>query len=396
MASKRRFKALAIVLIASVVTVLDANEPLHELRMILQQERLDDAHRTESAGMIKLGAYSEPLAWLKAGASFYGTLPFHRIGGELLGPEGTSGTLLGEAWIQAGQASWNLTAGRMKLEWPFLNSNDTSLIPNLFEAAVLQAQLNDHWSFTAGHAQRMAGWENGGDPYEFSDISQALNASMPGFFSSSFKPDHTPVTVAGLAYTSGNDEMQLWGGTVTDIMHQEYLEYTRRLDHGEIGAQLLLQQLTGALQDYHAIMDEIGINHTIVGIRGSWDVPHLPLVASAAYNRTWANTHAQTESSPDLCYGSGDVLFTSGYYETAHSRHGARGYKIGLATSEVSTLQAALNYTHLIEHSVHFDETSLVLSKQFSDLLMEGRIIRLNNGNDPESLQLRLLASYPF
>lgn len=377
---------------------LSALEYSNELRMILQQDRYSDIRHTESAMMLKLGAESELTSYLKVGGAAYGALPLRSTPGELLGPHGHTNGVIGEAWIKGENEGVSAQIGRMRLDWPLLNSNDVSLIPNLFEAVDIHAHYGDQWELTLGHARKMAGWENGGDPFSFTPISDALSGSMPGFFTSPYATDDASVSIVGLIYTTENQTAQIWGGNVNNIMNQFYFETGYAFESATIGFQALRQEMTGALKNYRESGSAIGINNTILGIEGSWNEAKSGVTFTAAYNRAWAKSHNQSEGSPDLCYGSGDVLFTSGYYESAHSRHGAHGYKVQAQWGDEAFhnfgIQAA--HTDLVEHGSHYHETSLTLGKAIKEIVLEGRMIYLTNGNDADSVQFRLFASYLF
>lgn len=377
---------------------LSALEYSNELRMILQQDRYSDIRHTESAMMLKLGAESELTSYLKVGAAAYGALPLRSTPGELLGPHGHTNGVIGEAWIKAENEGVSAQIGRMRLDWPLLNSNDVSLMPNLFEALDIHARYGEQWELTLGHAKKMAGWENGGDPFSFTPISDALSGSMPGFFASPYATDNTSVSIVGLTYKLENQTSQLWGGNVNNIMNQFYFETEYTLDDASVAFQALRQEMIGALKNYRESGSAIGINDTILGIKGSWDEPSSGIIFTAAYNQAWAKSHDQSQGSPDLCYGSGDVLFTSGYYESAHSRHGARGYKVEAQWGDETFHNFGIKTAHtdLVEHGSHYHETSLTLGKAIEEIVLEGRVIYLTNGNDADSVQFRLFASYLF
>lgn len=377
---------------------LSALDYSNELRMILQQDRYSDIRHTESAMILKLGAESELTSYLKVGGAAYGALPFRSTPGELLGPHGHTNGVIGEAWIKAGNEDVSAQIGRMRLDWPLLNSNDVSLMPNLFEAVDIHAHYGDQWELTLGHARKMAGWENGGDPFSFTPISDALSGSMPGFFASPYATDDASVSIVGLTYTTENQTSQIWGGNVNNIMNQLYFETGYTFESAAIGFQALRQEMVGALKDYRESGSAIGINDTILGVEGSWNEVQSGVTFKAAYNRAWAKSHNQSEGSPDLCYGSGDVLFTSGYYESAHSRHGAHGYKVEALWGDETFHNFGIKSAHtdLVEHGIHFHETSLTLGKAIEEVVLEGRMIYLTNGSDADSVQFRLFASYLF
>ncbi len=151
---------LYLILLSSISPICAADYS-NELRMILQQDRYADVHHTEGAVLLKLGIESELASYLKGGAAVYGALPIRSTPGELLGPNGRADAILGEAWIEIGSDSSSARIGRIRLDWPLLNSNDMSLMPNLFEAIDVHTRYDEHWAFTLGHARKMAGWENG-------------------------------------------------------------------------------------------------------------------------------------------------------------------------------------------------------------------------------------------
>ncbi|MEF3191667.1 MAG: hypothetical protein K6347_03825 [Campylobacterales bacterium] len=382
-----------LVITALVAMALEGHAQINgEMRVMVEHDRQPGMQSVHAASLIQLGAAWELTPLLTTGVVAYGGVPLGSEHEELLrDPK----AMIAEAWIALKGDRGHLSVGRQKIEWPILNTNDVSLVPNLFEALEVQWSLMPEWHLVAGHARRMAGWENGADPFKFVELTSALESSLGGFFASPYAPTKAPVTTIGVRYEQESHSAQMWGSVVENIMSQGYGEVRTSVGESELGVQVVWQEMVGALKHYRDSGSGVGINRMIVGFEASW---RGPIRGSVAYNYAHAKRHNQSEGSSDLCHGSGDILYTAGYYETPHSRHGAQGVKLslGLGDSEYKQLGADVAYTQLREHGINYAETSLTVGKVFGKLRTEGRVVYLTNGEEVDTTQVRIAGYWEF
>lgn len=397
MSDKRRIlSATAVIAFCSVS--LFADDSLNDMRLILQRKDVNSINPADSETRIRLGSETEPLANLKTGVIFYGAAPVNGSEREIPGPGKESRMLLGEAWLRLDTGVSEVTAGRMKLDWPLLRSDTVALVPNLFEAVNFETCFDRQWSFTAGYARRASGTENGITPFLSADLSKALHRTSPEFSTSTYELSRPALAVAGIRYQSSSANAQIWLGTISDMMNQTYFKFSHSFGTADVGFQALRQQLSPSLRTNGGAQSGTGIDHTLLGLQGSWEYAALPLSFSAAYNEIRSDVYAPAESITALGYVPGDSLDSAGYTETFHTRREAKGYRLGILAgdSRYKELGIALNHVHLADPSNRSDEISLTVGKKVSSLSLQGRFIRLSNTNDLDSVQVRVGGSYLF
>ncbi|MEY8193772.1 MAG: OprD family outer membrane porin [Cycloclasticus sp.] len=82
--------------------------------------------------------------------------------------------ILGEAYLDLSYANVELRLGRQRLDTPHMDSDDLRIVPNLFEAYMLEVELADNLRAGAGFVRNMSGWENGADQSHFEGVGDVL------------------------------------------------------------------------------------------------------------------------------------------------------------------------------------------------------------------------------
>ena len=121
------------------------------------------------------GAWQERV---RVGAALYTSQRVHgpedRDGLSMLRPRQTGVTALAEAWLGVELAEGvELRAYRQALDFPYLNGNDSRMIPNTFEALVVQGRREDNL-FALGHVTRMKPRDSG----HFDSVSRVAGAEL--------------------------------------------------------------------------------------------------------------------------------------------------------------------------------------------------------------------------
>ena len=120
----------------------------------------DDTFKDGATGG-KLHIETAPISGISLGSSFYisnsvgsadnrGLVPFR-------GEVAHSYTILGEAYFKAVLGKTTLTLGRQEIETPFAQVDDIGLVPNTFEAYVLENKDIPDTTLFLGQIQKMAG-----------------------------------------------------------------------------------------------------------------------------------------------------------------------------------------------------------------------------------------------
>ncbi len=203
---------------------------------------------------------------ISLGTSFYtsntlgsddnqGLVPFR-------GEVDNSYTILGEAYIQGVWGNTRVKIGRQEIDTPFADTDDIGMVPNTFEAYVLQNRdLTDTTLFLA-QIQKMAGVDA-----EIVDAFTPLNGD-------------NNMQVVGATYEGvENLTISAWYYHIKDakIDSIAYIEIDYEAEYCSIGLQV-------AKQGY-----SIGKDATVFGITAGTRYAPLGLNFSASYNKAWDN-----------------------------------------------------------------------------------------------------------
>jgi len=82
--------------------------------------------------------------------------------------------ILGEAYLDLSYDKINMRLGRQRLDTPHIDSDDLRMVPNLFEAYMVDVELVDNLHAGAGLVRNMSGWENGADHTHFEGVGDVL------------------------------------------------------------------------------------------------------------------------------------------------------------------------------------------------------------------------------
>jgi imipenem/basic amino acid-specific outer membrane pore len=151
----------------------------------------------------------------------------------LLSNDGSSYSILGEAYLQYKRGNTVFKGGRQKLDTPFAGSDDARMVPNLFEAYVLSNTDIANTTLIAAHVTRMA-------PGSFSNAYNGGIVGATGGYTAvagntaAYQGDFTDMGswaigentagVTALAAIYGNDyiKVQAWDYYAHDILNAFY------------------------------------------------------------------------------------------------------------------------------------------------------------------------------
>jgi len=150
-------------------------EPRSFYRYVSDDEGLHEAFTTGGEMAFTTGWWRDTL---QLGVAGYTTQPLatpHDPGGtNLLRPDGDGFSVLGQVWAKIKTEPVTATLFRQEMELPFINGDDTRMIPNTFEAYRLDVQPSDVFRFGLAYVTR----EKTKTSAEFRPMSEV--AGVPG------------------------------------------------------------------------------------------------------------------------------------------------------------------------------------------------------------------------
>ena len=96
------------------------------------------------------------------------------VHGDFLNQDKDSYLMLGEAYLNLSYDNFEARLGRQRLATPHMDSDDLRIVPNLFEAYMVEFKLADNLRTGAGFVRNMSGWENGADQSHFEGVADVL------------------------------------------------------------------------------------------------------------------------------------------------------------------------------------------------------------------------------
>ena len=322
----------------------------------------------------KLHIETAPYLGIQFGTSFYtsnalgssdntGLVPFR-------GEVANSYTILGEAYVQGTWGNTRVKIGRQEIDTPFAQVDDIGMVPNTFEAYILQNRDIPDTTLFLGQIQKMAG----------------VDAAVVDAF--------TPVNgdnnmqVIGATYEGvENLTLSTWYYRIKDAAVDSiaYMEANYEIENYSIGVQV-------AKQGY-----SMGKDAKVFGITASTQYAPLGLSFSASYNKAWDNA-----AFSGFC--GGPFFANSEYLIPANAGVAGAQSNIGIAwdatTIRIENLNISLNHALLKNQAKQkATETDLVigytLGKHLETHLIASYIKGKNVGED-DARHLRVFLNYDF
>ncbi len=159
----------------------------------------------------RLDAASAAWRGLSVGGTLYATTPLAGIDDDPLfldssgGPNGSGYVIPGQLWVQGEWGGTRIRLGRQEIDTPFADTDDIGMIPNTFEALVVENTDVEHLTLSAMHLRRWAGVDANKEKFS------RLNGDRG-------------VQVFGASYARGHWDAQAWyyrQSGATDILYLE-------------------------------------------------------------------------------------------------------------------------------------------------------------------------------
>lgn len=202
--------------------------------------------------------------------------PSDRDGTGLLQTGQESYTVLGEAMLDVEIAAINLKAGYQRIDLPYLNSNDTRMVPNHFNAIGIDGTRIENLDLYIGYVHEIK--ERTSDDY----VSMAEQAG-------GLQEDEGTITTGGRFFYSEDGYVGAINLYTPDTLNIFYVESMLQLVTQEdlivdFGFQFTDQQSVGDEQ-----IGDVEVQHYGAQLRGRWGA----LTAALSYTYTDTNTAVQ-------------------------------------------------------------------------------------------------------
>lgn len=305
--------------------------------------------------------------------------PDDEIQGDFFDAEKNSFILLGELALNLHFSDVEMQLGRQIFDSPHMDSDDIRMVPNLFEAYQLNWAIDDGSTIGFAYIDKMAGWENGVDQSHFVDVGQALGG------------DDASAYVAWGSYAIDNLALQLWAYHIHDIENIVYAEaaYSGEFDNDifyEFAVQYDVGQDTGK-----ATLGNIDAN--------TWGATAALNVGIATTSVAYNHNHGHSGALLSL---GGGPFYTSMEDQTLDAIVGtdAKSFVVDLEIQpyEHLVLGVARGNFHAKNkrdyHTVEYDW--YFMYEWDGKLLLEGVYAKIDNHNNANADQLRLILNYHF
>jgi len=172
------------------------------------------------------------LLWdaISVGGEYFASLPISapdsRPGTGLLKPIQNSIFVLGQAYVRATLGEQVITLGQQRYDLPYLNGNDSRMIPNTFEGYSIDGRWS-HGRFVIGYVDEIK--PRASD--DFIPMSRALGVTDAD----------KGLVMAGVRYDWENNFVGAIASVVPDVLSTVYSELDTRWSYGDLGFRLGMQ-----------------------------------------------------------------------------------------------------------------------------------------------------------
>ncbi len=246
-----------------------------------------------------------------------------KLNGDFFDDELRSFAYIGEAYLDYQRENIHFRIGRQVLDIPFADADDIRMNQNTFEAALLEYEVVENTSLTAGYITRWAGIDSGGDTSSFKPVS-------PNNGNGAF--------VLGIT-SEQNDalELQAWYYDIDYHTSIIYGEGAYTMDIGtrklEIGAQ------AGRFSEEQGS----NVDGDVIGLNAEFNMHPVKLFAS--YNQSFNDDGKWV----DLGFGGGPY-YTSMEEMTIAELNDAKAYRVGFdanfAHAQIPEMTLTYAYGH--------------------------------------------------
>jgi len=168
-----------------------------------------------------------PFRGLSIGGAFYVSDDLgirNRDDARVLSTLPTSTEILGEAYLRYAYGSFELTAGRIKIDTPFANPSDAFIIPVTFEGVGIRSSVTPSVKLEAYYLTRF----KNRDADEFVDVGDFVGGRLAGLSATDAARQGT--AVVGASFARERTRVSLFGYLFTDYFGTAYLEGRHELE----------------------------------------------------------------------------------------------------------------------------------------------------------------------
>jgi imipenem/basic amino acid-specific outer membrane pore len=278
-----------------------------QIRIGYANQDMKDSTLTDTSAFAvggKLGYTTGSLYGISAGVTAYTTQGMFKsntdakVQADMLDGRETgtakSYSTLGEAYLVGQYGKTTVKVGRQVVDTPLAGSDDTRMIPNTFEAAlVINTDLPDT-TLIGGYVSRMAGHDSTSNksPYtKFNSMSRsALGATVDTTLPTASAIEDRGVVVAAAIYAGVKDlTVQAWNYYATDVLNAVYLQADYKLGLAKetsltLSGQYYNENGIGRTKDFLKAAGAGKVDFSVYGVKAALGLDAIGLTPYIAYN----------------------------------------------------------------------------------------------------------------
>lgn len=248
----------------------------------------------------KLAYETAPLYGISAGAAFYTSQDLGtknkdtaKVEASLYDENFKSYSLLGQAYVVGSFGKTTVKVGRQQIDTPLTGSDDTRMVPNLFEAVlVIDTDVRDT-TLIGGYVSRMAGLDSLSDKSAKTTFQSMSRSALGGLADTSVNHkavgDKGVYAAAAVNSSIKNLTLQVWEYYAADVLNAVYLQADYKLGLGKdmalnLAGQFYNMQGIGATKNLLKDNSLGKIDYSVYGGKASLETP-FGLTPYVAYNK---------------------------------------------------------------------------------------------------------------
>ena len=206
--------------------------------------------------------------YIKANLGLFGVLDYgvnsqtdDNIHADFFNRKKDSYLMLGEAFLTLSYGDFDARLGRQRIDSPHFDGDDLRMVPNLFEAYLVDYHFSNELAIGTGFVREAAGWENGGDLSHFIPIGEALGGKGAGTWLSWLTYEEEHLSGAAWFYYIPNHLTIFYGELVYEDSLTDDIDYTLSFQYdwgrdsgparlGEVEAHTFGVMATTSLYDF--------------------------------------------------------------------------------------------------------------------------------------------------
>lgn len=281
--------------------------------------------------------------------------------------------LIGQAFVNYKHNGDELKVGRFELITPLLHSDNYRMTPDLVQGAYASIKFPYDYKVELVHVTNMAGWDNGGDNSQFTNIKD--------------------ISMISIQYGEKDPKFgyRLYDYYTQDTINQIYGDIRYNVKNITMFAQAAKENSIGGSPLVDAKV--IGAMVSVSNDEGDKSV-------RIAYNKSFANADAMYHGGTSTTYlGSNTAWYTSSDKNFIDRSGGAQAYKLGGTIRPTDKVSASIDYVYYDKIMGDSDSEIIDINIAYNyskSITITSTLSNVRVDNSATNNRARLVAKYSF